>query len=181
MKKFYLILIIVLFSSCEKYNLAIVGDSITERHEWTEFSDNYNVNVFGYSGYGTVKIIEQLDTIKESNPDILILLIGINDIRNPYIITTIEESLDNYKYIIEELKDIEVHCISILPVEDLGFDYNSDVEYYNTEIKDICKNYIEVHDYFMKDYETNLELLVDDVHPNAAGYKVLTDIYKRYI
>ncbi|AAT88661.1 conserved hypothetical protein [Leifsonia xyli subsp. xyli str. CTCB07] len=60
--------------------LALVGDSLTQGGDWAVLLPGEDVRNFGVAGDTTDDLLARLDTVIESRPDTLALLIGTNDL-----------------------------------------------------------------------------------------------------
>jgi len=133
MKKIILIcLISIYFMGCQDndeqaicfnpYLLKVVfeGDSqsVLLSQETDKIIGYYNN---GIAGSGTVNIIDRIKIMKNMEPDIIVLTIGTNDMKDIVNIPqgeTITEFEENYKYIVKEYKKItdKIIVTSIQPV-----------------------------------------------------------------
>nr|WP_313770070.1 GDSL-type esterase/lipase family protein [[Scytonema hofmanni] UTEX B 1581] len=82
-------------------DIIMLGDSITDEGEWTELL-GLNVKNRGISGDTTERILHRLDSILESKPKQVFLMIGINDLMNDGKSVTV--TLEQYKKILREFK-----------------------------------------------------------------------------
>lgn len=108
-----------------KYWIAFVGDSLTScewvhpnwreiveyvlQNEMTKFSNDWKMSEwgikgfnFGYDGSTTKDILEKINTIKSINPDLVILMIGGNDV---YFGIKVEEHIKNIQKILISFSD----------------------------------------------------------------------------
>lgn len=58
-------------------DVIFLGDSITDKCEWTELLENPNIKNRGISGDTTERILNRLDEIVESKPKQIFLMVGI--------------------------------------------------------------------------------------------------------
>ena len=149
-----------------------------------------NYGISGDTSRSVIRRHEQ-EFLKEK-PDILVLLIGINDVwRNVDHIekemTTSEEFLENVKKIVEISKKINplVKLIFLEPfltpgssnVYELGFDlYKTNIGLARKYIKPIVDQYIVLQDYIYSKHQKGEDLTRDGVHPNDEGEKYLAKI-----
>lgn len=84
-----------------KGEIIFLGDSITERCEWTELFLNTFLRNRGLSGDKTEGVINRLTEVTESKPDKIFIMIGVNDLRHN---VSIEEIIENYKSILLKIK-----------------------------------------------------------------------------
>ena len=184
------------------------GDSITDAGR--DRSDNHNLA--GYSllvknalgdNYEYVNYACSGDTSRQAlarheaefareKPDILVLLIGINDIwRNVDNViesmTTSDEFIDNVTKIINISKTINPHVKIILlepylmpgssQVYERGFSlYQYNVSLLRKYIKPLVDKYVVTQDYIQKHTTEELTFTYDGVHPNITGQQYLAKI-----
>lgn len=191
-------------NASQELKYAALGDSLTagigtDSYEESfpyligkELSDNKKVILKDFSllGARTEDLIKKnllLSTI-EDKPDVVMLLIGVNDVRENI---SEEEFKKNYEYIVNELIDnteAKIYLISIpligsntlyLPPYDWYFK-NKTIKF-NKIIKDIAIEhsiaYIDItsptEQIFKKD---GMYYSADSFHPSKEGYKILTKI-----
>ena len=171
--------------------IVFMGDSITE--EWGNlypefFSGNYYINR-GIGGQTTPQMLIRFkpDAI-DLKPYAIIILAGTNDIAGNTGPSTVRMITDNI-FSMAELAvayEIKVVLASILPVYqypwvDDVLDPTSVIDSINSKIKE----YVENKDLVFLDYYSSmvddrkglkLDFTGDGVHPNEAGYKVMSAI-----
>ena len=181
------------------------GDSITDAGR--DRSDNHNLA--GYSllvkntlgdNYEYVNYACSGDTSRQAlirheaefareKPDILVLLIGINDVwRNVDDIvesmTTSEEFIDNVTRIINISKTINPHVKIIFlepylmsgssQVYERGLSlYKYNISLLRKHIKPLVDQYVELQDYIQKHTTEEFTFTYDGVHPNINGQQYL--------
>jgi lysophospholipase L1-like esterase len=144
---------------------------------------------FSYPGATTQDLINDLlDRTISAQPDVVTILIGVNDIHNH---VNSEQFRINYRYILERLSNetnsriyvINIPLIgsktAILPPLDLYFD--AQTKKFNNIIKELANDY---NIKYIDLYEPTKKLLREDgphyssdsFHPSAEGYKWWTDI-----
>lgn len=193
------------------------GDSITDagrdrrdNHFLKGFSlctkeylgDEFEYVNYGISGDTSRSVLRrhEQEFLKEK-PDILVLMIGINDVwRNVDNIveemTTSDEFVDNVKKTLEISKRINPKVkivlleLYLLPgpnnVYQLGFDlYKHNVDLLRKYIKPMVDQYVVLQDYIFSIGEKGVVLTTDGIHPNIAGAqyigRVVTDTIKNII
>ncbi len=138
---------------------------------------------------------DSVETIKTNDPDIVLLLIGTNDIMDNYDITNIES---RYKELVDEIyrqkSSVKLFILSPPPINSSGtgvYDpvtnqtlMNSNIAAAITAIKNVVGyaeslnlycDYIDVNSVFVNNtkYDDYTMLLDDYCHPNATGYEVM--------
>jgi len=171
--------------------IVFMGDSITE--EWSNlypefFSGNYYINR-GIGGQTTPQMLIRLkpDAI-DLKPYAIIILAGTNDIAGNTGPSTVRMITDNI-FSMAELAiayEIKVVLASILPVYqypwvDDVLDPTSVIDSINSKIKEYVENkglvYLDYYSSMVDDRKgLKLDFTGDGVHPNEAGYKVMSAI-----
>lgn len=192
------------------YAITVFGDSITFgrgnnvdrgwcgrlRKEFEQkdfFNALYNL---GIPGETSTRLLERIETeckarlkkIRESDKNIIIIAIGLNDSRyidmNKTPQTSKEKFNDNFSNIIKIAKQYgdRVVVINLNPVdEDIAKDFegtqffNERINEFNSIIEENCKTEnLELIDVFSLLKKENLkEILCDGLHPNSKGYEVM--------
>jgi len=171
--------------------IVFMGDSITE--EWGNlypefFSGNYYINR-GIGGQTTPQMLIRFkpDAI-DLNPHAIIILAGTNDIAGNTGPSTVKMITDNI-FSMAELAiayEIKVVLSSILPVYqypwvDDVLDPPSSIGSINSKIKEYVENkglvYLDYYSSMVDDQKgLKLDFTGDGVHPNEAGYRVMSAI-----
>ena len=171
--------------------IVFMGDSITE--EWGNlypefFSGNYYINR-GIGGQTTPQMLIRFkpDAI-DLNPHAIIILAGTNDIAGNTGPSTVRMITDNI-FSMAELAiayEIKVVLSSILPVYqypwvDDVLDPPSAIDSINSKIKEYVENkglvYLDYYSSMVDDRKgLKLDFTGDGVHPNEAGYRVMSGI-----
>ena len=178
--------------------IVLMGDSITQ--SWNSYSpgffenNSYLINK-GISGETTPEMLARFDNdVVGQNPDVVIILAGINDIAQN---TGYRSVPDIFKNIIEMVSLAKAAAItpvvcSVLPANVLPWREEVSpadlVVKLNFMLKDFCsENNIIYVDYFSEmvglEKELRKELTYDGVHPDKNGYlvmqKILLDVVKK--
>jgi lysophospholipase L1-like esterase len=171
--------------------IVFMGDSITE--EWgnlyPEFFSGKNYINRGIGGQTTPQMLIRFkpDAI-DLKPDVIVILAGTNDIAGNTGPSTVRMITDNI-FSMAELAiayDIIVVLASILPVYQYSWaddviDPPSIVDSINIKIKEYVENqglvYLDYYSSMVDDRKgLKLDYTGDGVHPNEAGYKVMSTI-----
>lgn len=174
-------------------NVVFLGDSITKLYDLDKYYlDTKKVNS-GISGNVSKDILDNMyERVYRYNPSKIFLLIGTNQLEN-------DDEDKIFNEIINIVDDIHknnpitlIYVESIYPVNNnienspsIGRD-NKKIKNINKKLKDNCKNHNYIYiDIFKKleDPNGNLtsEYTEDGLHLNDDGYKIVTDIIKRYL
>ena len=171
--------------------IVFMGDSITE--EWgnlyPEFFSGKNYINRGIGGQTTPQMLIRFkpDAI-DLKPDAIVILAGTNDIAGNTGPSTVRMITDNI-FSMAELAiayEIKVVLASILPVYqypwvDDVLDPPSAIDSINSKIKDYVENkgllYLDYYSSMVDDRKgLKSDYTSDGVHPNEAGYKVMSAI-----
>ena len=171
--------------------IVFIGDSITE--EWgnlyPEFFSGKNYINRGIGGQTTPQMLIRFkpDAI-DLKPDAIVILAGTNDIAGNTGPSTVRMITDNIFSMAELAKayDIIVVLASILPVYQYSWaddvlDPPSMIDSVNRKIKEYVENqglvYLDYYSSMVDDRKgLKLDYTGDGVHPNEAGYKVMSAI-----
>ena len=171
--------------------IVFMGDSITE--EWSnlypEFFSGKNYINRGIGGQTTPQMLIRFkpDAI-DLKPDVIVILAGTNDIAGNTGPSTVRMITDNIFSMAELAKahEIKVVLASILPVYQYSWaddvlDPPSIVDSVNSKIKEYVENqgliYLDYYSSMVDDQKgLKLDYTGDGVHPNEAGYKVMSAI-----
>ena len=140
----------------------------------------------GYKTYDLINIF--LDSAVVSQPDVVTILIGVNDIHNH---VSKEEFKKNYEYILGRLTKETKAKINLINIPLIGSDtvlyppydyyFNRETNNFNDVIKELAKNhnanYIDLNTPTKNLLKTDgLHYSVDSFHPSALGYKLWAQI-----
>lgn len=164
-------------------DIVFLGDSITNRSEWSELFDNPNLLNRGIDGDTTNGILNRVNTIIKGQPKKIFLMIGINDLLkkkdNNYV-------LNNYKKILTEIQTKSPNTIiyiqSILPNNNVKS--KNDIINLDNELKKLNTNriiYIDLFHKFEKDGKLSNEYTYDGTHLNGKGYLVWKQTIEKYV
>ena len=171
--------------------IVFMGDSITE--EWSnlypEFFSGKNYINRGIGGQTTPQMLIRFkpDAI-DLKPDAIVILAGTNDIAGNTGPSTVRMITDNIFSMAELAKahEIKVVLASILPVYQYSWvddvlDPPSMIDSVNRKIKEYVENqglvYLDYYSSMVDDRKgLKLDYTGDGVHPNEAGYKVMSAI-----
>ena len=181
------------------------GDSITDAGRdrsdnhlmsgYTSFvkdalKDEFEFLNFGISGDTSRQLLQRhKDEISKVKPDVLVLLIGINDVWRHVdniteAMTTHEEFIKNTLEILKISKEINPN-IKIIYIEPFLIRGTSEVyergyDYYLCNMKLVKENvpplvdyYVSLQDYFLSHTTKEKPLLGDGVHPDPDGQKIV--------
>ncbi len=191
-------------------------DSCTSTIGGTEFT--YDPAHDGYSGFtissarnaagstrsGLLEQLQSSDTLAQNTPDIILLMIGTNDILDDNSIANMRTGLENLtRYIYSECPKVKLFIASPPPLdtsrvgswmanywtsEDIAADTDQKISDYEQAIAEIIHQlngegytceYVDMHSAFENpDGSNNYALLEDGCHPNLDGYAAMADRWK---
>lgn len=183
------------YYSAQTHTVVFIGDSITFYGENTEkgfvtqfrnkFSSKINIISKGVCGEETPDILARLNTdVIDYNPDVMVMMIGINDINNKNI--TVEELKNNMTEIIDIVKENNIEPLIFnlsFITEDLNNEKNIQIEEYNKFLEKLAKEkqfiLIDVHTPLKAEIEKQsnegLAVMEDDLHLNELGNTILAN------
>ena len=176
--------------------VVFIGNSITEGWDWHYpqfFKSNKNYINRGISGQTTPQMLVRFrQDVIDLDPDIVVILAGINDIAENTGPSTVKSITDNIKSMSELAlsNDIKVILSSILPASDFPWRPEILPPYKILKINSFLQNYALMNgmvylDYFSEMFDGKNGLIkqygADPVHPNKAGYLVMSKLVKEAI
>ena len=160
-----------------KNSVIFLGDSLTNRCEWSELFANQNIKNRGINGDNTYAILKRLDQITSLQPQKIFIMIGIND-----IIAKEQPDKIIYKYrlilrgINQSIPGTKVFVQSVLPVNNrlkLIAD-NNEIIALNNKIKILAEEfkykYIDLYSTFSTNNQLTEIYTNDGIHLNGIGY-----------
>lgn len=155
----------------------LVGDSLSMWFPREKLPEGQLWLNQGISGDTTSGVLKRLAVFSATRPDVIYLMVGINDLRKGASDETI---LRNHRRIIQRLRrehpSTQIILQSILPIR-LKTISNSRIRHINAQLALIAQqegaNYLNIHHWFT-DVEGNLrsDLTTDGLHLSPDGYKV---------
>jgi lysophospholipase L1-like esterase len=175
--------------------VVFMGNSITEG--WSQFCPEFfegkpYINR-GISGQTTPQMLLRFrQDVLNLKPKVVLILAGTNDIAGNTGPSTLEMIIDNIISMTELAisNDIKVVLSSVIPAFDYpwrpGLNPNEKIPALN----DMIKNYAELNNIYYLDYFSSMvdddnglkkEYTYDGVHPNKAGYEVMSPLAEEAI
>lgn len=195
----------------EKDSIVFYGDSVTDtdrfwnpefpqgggyagmviNHLKTKYNHlNLKVKNLGISGNRTCDLVKRLPEVYQENPDIVFILIGVNDAWRKYDMndeTTHEQFKKNYQTILDGLykfnQNIKIVMIEpfTLPLADWVVQIREDLDPKIEIIKDIANEYnlpLVLMDEIYKEHAKIISqdrLVVDGIHPTILGHALIAE------
>ena len=173
--------------------IIFLGDSITDGCNWTEMLADLRVKNRGISGDVTNGVLARLDEVTQSRPQIVFLLIGINDLADGI---KPEQIVENIQLIVKKIRlkspKTRIYLQSLLPVNpDLGMfpshtKKSEEVLAVNIRLKKLAKKfgltYVDLYSRFVTvEGKLNPRLTNDGLHLTGEGYVVWKKAVEKYI
>ena len=164
------------------YDVVFIGDSITDRAEWSDLFPGIKISNRGISGDTTTGVLNRMDTIINSNVSKAFIMLGINDVGN----ISVDTIFSNYVKIIEILinEKITVFIQSTLFTDGRDRDNNIVKDLNNRLVEWSKANDVQFIDLNIKLSVNGVldeQLSNDGLHLNGEGYKIWANIIKTYI
>lgn len=167
----------------QKGCILFIGDSITQRNEWSEMFHNPRILNRGIDSDRITWLIERLDNLMTNEPSKIFIKIGINDIMDGKRATQMSAEYRTVLNRFKALKDCEVYLQSCLPVNHSTYAHpiqNEDVQAFNQALALLAEEYgfkfINLYPLFVTEAnELDAALTRDGVHLNGAGYSIWRD------
>ncbi len=182
-------------STTNKNRVVFMGNSITEG--WSGFNPSFfaenNYINRGISGQTTPQMLVRFRAdVVDLEPEVVVILAGINDIAGNTGPSTIKMIADNIKSMAEiaHANGIKVIISSVLPANDFpwrpGMEPADKVIALNQELKAFTKSsnflYLDYYSALVDDKKGMKKIhSKDGVHPTKAGYDVMEPIVKAAI
>jgi lysophospholipase L1-like esterase len=164
-----------------------IGDSITEGCDWAELFGNHKLKNRGISNDDVAGVINRIQSIVESKPKKIFIMIGINDLARG---KSIHQILKDYERLISlitnKMPDTEIYIQSILPTKYQETRKNGDIMKINTGLNQLSIKYnlifINLFDSFRDEKnELNLTYSFDGLHLNGNGYFLWKKLISNYV
>lgn len=182
-------------SSAEPGHVVFVGDSITDSCDLDEYYptlDAYNRGIAGSTSYDVWRHLDR--AVYQLQPSVVVLLVGTNDYQR-YYSSDNDAILARYRQILEGIHtnspDTKVLVQSVYPIGEgkyhkhyrYGHDY---VVPLNAGLADLAAEYgytyADVYSQLVgADGEQIADYFIDGLHPNDAGYRVISAYLLPYI
>lgn len=184
----------------KKGQIVFCGDSIIElwplNELFTTLKEKTGLEVInrGISGDTTNRLVERIEeNVCVIEPKAVYLLIGTNDHGNKFPLSYTMENIEKTIEIIKKnCPDCKIFIQSLLPVKkELNKDMvnqrkNRTLIKMNKSLQEICEDndciYVDVYEAVLDAIdELNPKYSFDGLHPNARGFKVITDIAQQVL
>lgn len=180
-----------LFATLPVTNNAIIfaGDSITSGCEWDELFGKPNMKNRGINGDTTYGLLNRLDSIVQSKPSKIFLMIGVNDLQ---VGRSMPEIKQDYEKILmrftTELPNTKIYAQSVLPSNSSKYPKltQDNIVALNTEIEQLSRmynvTYVDLYSKMVSNEGTlRPELTNGGLHLNANGYLIWKNVISKYI
>jgi lysophospholipase L1-like esterase len=169
------------------------GDSITDAWRLADYFPGKPYINRGISGQTTQQMVIRFrQDVIALHPAVVVVLAGTNDIAGNTGPTTLEEIEGNFTSMAElaRVNGIRMVLASVLPVFDYRWRPGLEPVPKIAALNEWLKNYAAAHGLIYLDYYTQMQderhgmpasLSADGVHPNKAGYEVMTPLAEQAI
>jgi len=170
-------------------DIAFIGDSITQGGDFQTYFPNKKVINLGYGGDTIVGMTQRVSMLKNTSPENVFVMIGINGLTNMNISVCSESYSALLASVKEAVPEAEIFVQSVLPIsekkEKTLFCSNATIKKFNKEIKKLSEEnkmtYIDLYSVFAQNEQMNPSLSTDGLHLNSNGYEVWKDAITDYI
>lgn len=166
--------------------IVFLGDSITAYLDWNEFFSSSNLLNRGIEGDTWGGVLHRLSEVTERHPDIIVLMVGVNDVASGASSSDILQiARQTISKIETDLPNTRIILCDILPSPQCSLKVIEDV---NTGYADLIQEhdnitYLSLMDLYMNsDGTVNNELFSEDnVHLNGKGYSIWVDELRKVL
>lgn len=175
-----------------EHEIIFLGDSITDIAEWGELFGNMHVKNRGISTDNTFGVIARLDEIVDSKPEMIFLMIGINDLAKKIPDNILVINIQRIVEIIQhESPKTKIILQSILPTnnefpEFMGYQNNDKhIQYVNEQLQNFCAKehlfFVNLYPRFLdENNKLSKQFTYDGLHLNGAGYMLWKEVLIDY-
>lgn len=172
----------------QNVDVCFAGDSLTARGLWSEFFPDVKVSNRGIGSDTSEGLLNRLDTVVEGAPDVVFIMIGINDVGHK---VPQQETVFNVAAICDELHallpDTTVVLQAVLPARINGTLAEDAVHSLNEGYCLVADErawveFADFHDAFLNADKLNTSLYCEDgVHLTGAGYRTWIEAVAGYV
>ena len=175
----------------QSHEIIMLGDSHVQNFEWHEIFKNVSIINRGINGDITKGVLNRIDEVVKSQPDMVFLEVGINDLLFGFAMDSV---FNNYTVIIQTIKTkspvTEIYVHSLLPTS-RNINYTNspvlpNILAFNKRLGEYCDAqqipYIDLFSNLVSEQKLNPHYdCGDDLHLNSEGYKLWCQVIKNYI
>ena len=156
-------------------DLVCLGDSITQKFEWSDAFPGIQVANRGISSDTTLGMLSRVDSVVALSPRYISLMAGINDLLS----CTPEETIVNYRTLLtalrQHLPNTQIIVTSVLPVSKSHSIPAENIIALNGMLKQLCEEfgitYLDLFEEFADEiHNLKPEYAIDLVHLSPQGY-----------
>ena len=175
-------------------NYLFVGDFYIDKYKFDDLEYYYVKS--SKDDLTTGKLLDDMKKmVYDFNPSVIFIQLGFNDLKED---KSIDEIVDNYKKIINNIKDnrpyAKIVINSLLPINDEKDDFDSDrvsgsyaddVIKLNKKLNDLCSDekidYLDLYDLLSDDDKLNGDYTDNGIDLNDEGYNKIFDKINEYL
>lgn len=156
-------------------DVVMVGDSITDYLDWSELFSNASIANRGISGDTTERVLTRMHSIYSTGAKKAFVMIGINDLLYDH---SVDDTYANYELIIDSLLSNKIQPViqSTILAGARHKAVNGKVVDLNRRLRKLAETrdilYIDLNKSLTEDGILLPDYTMDDIHLNAAGYRV---------
>ena len=166
-------------TTIEMATVVMLGDSLTERAQWSEITGCYFVANRGIGADDTAGVLRRVDDVIRLKPLAVFLMIGVNDVASN---VPTEKIVGNVSQIIGRLSQsgAQVYLTLVLPVtQTYARKINAKVDELNEAYRQLERPEVTILDFRKKTQDESgglrEDFSIDGIHLSPAGYRVWRD------
>jgi lysophospholipase L1-like esterase len=154
--------------------IAFIGDSLTAHGDWAAWFPDREVRNFGVSGHTTDDLIGRLETVVQSRPGVVALLIGTNDLGQRQ---SVEHLVRNVEFFMVSLRrDLPGARLLVQSIMPRGREFADQVQDANRHLRQFAPSvnaqYLDLWPAFaLEDGEIDPRFSDDRLHLTDEGYQ----------
>jgi lysophospholipase L1-like esterase len=167
-----------------KYDVVMIGDSLTERADWEDLFPKLRIANRGIGGDTTDGVLDRIDNICATEAKKAFIMVGINDFSRGY---SVELALENYIEIIKRLRacGVKPYVQSTVLASKNKKSLNIKAAELNRLLEEATiengVEFIDVNSGLTEGELLNDKFTRDGLHLNGDGYGAWRDILQPYI
>ncbi|MER8786896.1 GDSL-type esterase/lipase family protein [Mesorhizobium sp. M0983] len=154
--------------------IVMLGDSLTENALWQELFPKLSIINRGISGDGVAGVLLRLDQITAARPQIVFIMLGVNDIR---AYADADDVAEAYGHVIKGLAGVDQIVVQSTLFTSGEAKNNAAIKRLNDALAVLCDSapncrYLDLNALLSKDGALQRDFTIDGLHLNGNGYRV---------
>ena len=175
------------FSNQPGYQVAFIGDSLTQMADWQTLLDRRDIFKYAVNGDITANMKKNVDVVINKKPNICFIMGGINDIGMKI---PVDEVFANIRHMAVKMKSWGIvpviqSTLFIQAEEAWYVNWNDQVLQLNKLLEDYCiKNemeYLDLNKILSENKSLKSEYSLDGIHLNRYGYLIWSAEIKKIL